>query len=330
MQLSGSRAIVKKLFITLFLLVLLFATVKILAVPAQKISPPNSDYLFIIKKGSTFNDVIEKMDSVFNLNSLMWTKIYYKIKGAPNIKAGRYDLSVTTSIQDLIQRFVEGDVKKYKFTIIEGSVAKQALEKLNNLLIENDFERELTASIKNTFSQEAKILPETYIFSDIEELESIFINYQDYLKRYLENIWASKPKSNPLKSKMEALVLASIIEREAVLVSEKSKIASVFLYRLIKGMRLQADPTSAYGYYGDYKQRIGRKVLDDNNEYNTYRISGLPPRPICFPSKSSIEAAIKSIPGDYLYFVAKGDGSHEFSKTLEDHNKAVKKFISGK
>ena len=264
------------------------------------------------------------MDSVFNLNSLMWTKIYYKIKGAPNIKAGRYDLSVTTSIQDLIQRFVEGDVKKYKFTIIEGSVAKQALEKLNNLLIENDFERELTASIKNTFSQEAKILPDTYIFSDIEELENIFINYQDYLKRYLENIWASKPKSNPLKSKMEALVLASIIEREAVLVSEKSKIASVFLYRLIKGMRLQADPTSAYGYYGDYKQRIGRKVLDDNNEYNTYRISGLPPRPICFPSKSSIEAAIKSIPGDYLYFVAKGDGSHEFSKTLEDHNKAVK------
>ena len=140
MQLSGSRAIVKKLFITLFLLALLFATVKILAVPAQKISPPNSDYLFIIKKGSTFNDVIEKMDSVFNLNSLMWTKIYYKIKGAPNIKAGRYDLSVTTSIQDLIQRFVEGDVKKYKFTIIEGSVAKQALERLNNLLIENDFE----------------------------------------------------------------------------------------------------------------------------------------------------------------------------------------------
>ncbi len=330
MQLSGSRAIVRRLFITLSLLILLLVTVKILSVPAQKISPPKPDYLFIIKKGSSFNDVIEEMNSVFNLNSFIWTKIYYKIKGAPNVKAGRYDLSASTSIQDLIQRFVEGDVKKYKFTIIEGSVAKQALEKLNNLLIENDFEKEITASIKNTFSQEAKILPDTYIFSDIEELENMLINYQDYLGRYLDNIWKSKPKSNPLNSKMQALVLASIIEREAILISEKSKIASVFLFRLIKGMRLQADPTSAYGYYGDFEKRIGKKVLEDKNEYNTYRISGLPPRPICFPSKSSIEAAIKSTPGDYLYFVAKGDGSHAFSKNLEDHNKAVKKFISGK
>ncbi|GIR02482.1 MAG: hypothetical protein CM15mP12_0130 [Gammaproteobacteria bacterium] len=91
----------------------------------------------------------------------------------------------------------------------------------------------MTASIKNTFSQEAKILPDTYIFSDIEELENIFINYQDYLKRYLENIWASKPKSNPLKSKMEALVLASIIEREAVFSIRKSKLHQ-FFYRLSK------------------------------------------------------------------------------------------------
>lgn len=148
--------------------------------------------------------------------------------------------------------------------------------------------------------------------------------------RYLQSLWANKPSDNPLKSIDEILVLASIIERESLLVSEQSTIASVFLLRLQKGMRLQADPTSAYGYYGEYGDKIGRAVLDDENEFNTYRIKGLPPKPICYPSKGAIEAAIFSVPGEYLFFVAKGDGSHIFSKTYEEHNNAVKKYIYSK
>ena len=92
-------------------------------------------------------------------------------------------------------------------------------------------------------------------------------------------------------------------------------------------MRVEADPTSSYGYYGDYGKKIGRAVLDDQNEFNTYVIKGLPPSPICFPSKGAIDAAILSSPGEYEYFVAKGDGSHVFSKTYEEHKKAVKKYI---
>ena len=112
--------------------------------------------------------------------------------------------------------------------------------------------------------------------------------------------------------------------------SEQEKIASVFLSRLKIDMKLQADPTSSYGFYGSYGKKIGRAVLDDENPYNTYQNKGLPPGPICYPSKGAIDAAIKSSPGDFYYFVAKGDGSHIFSKTYEEHNKAVKKYIYSK
>ena len=149
-------------------------------------------------------------------------------------------------------------------------------------------------------------------------------------RRYLSDSWAKKSKDNPLETPYEALILASIIEREAILPSEQEKIASVFLSRLKIDMKLQADPTSSYGFYGSYGKKIGRAVLDDENPYNTYQNKGLPPGPICYPSKGAIDAAIKSSPGDFYYFVAKGDGSHIFSKTYEEHNKAVKKYIYSK
>ena len=139
-----------------------------------------------------------------------------------------------------------------------------------------------------------------------------------------------KSPSSPLNSPNEALILASIIEREAVLPSEQTTIASVFLARLNINMKLQADPTSSYGYYQDYGKKIGRAVLDDKNLYNTYQVKGLPPGPICYPSKGAIDAAIQSSPGEYFYFVARGDGSHVFSKTYKEHNKAVKKYIYSK
>ena len=184
--------------------------------------------------------------------------------------------------------------------------------------------------LEGLFLKEALIAPDTYFFSTQEDLIAVLESSRSYLDDYLESIWKEKPSGNPLKSIDEAMVLASIIERESLLASEMPTIASVFLFRLQKGMRLQADPTSAYGYYGEYGDKIGRAVLDDNNQFNTYRINGLPPSPICYPSQGAIEAAIKSVPGNYLYFVAKGDGSHVFSKTYEEHNKAVKKYIYSK
>ena len=185
-------------------------------------------------------------------------------------------------------------------------------------------------SVKDLFSSEALIMADTYFFSDEQDLIKVLKNSKLYLDEYLINAWNEKSKNNPLKSPFEALILASIIEREAVLPTEQEKIASVFLSRLKINMRLQADPTSSYGFYKDYGKKIGRAVLDDKNPYNTYQINGLPPSPICYPSKGAIDAAIKSSPGEFYYFVAKGDGSHIFSKTYEEHNKAVKKYIYSK
>ena len=160
-------------------------------------------------------------------------------------------------------------------------------------------------------------MPDTYFFSDAQDLKKVLNNSKLFLDEYLNNAWKEKSKNNPLQSPYEALVLASIIEREAVLPSEQEKIASVFLSRLNIDMRLQADPTSSYGFYGDYGKKIGRAVLDDKNPYNTYQ-------------NKAIDASIKSSPGEFYYFVAKGDGSHIFSKTYEEHNKAVKKYIYSK
>ena len=195
------------------------------------------------------------------------------------------------------------------------------------MLLDNDLSFDIPERVVNIFSSEGSVLPDTYFFSDEEDLVKVLEDSKISLVEHVEDLWERKPADNPLKNKDEALVLASIIEREALLNSEQTIIASVFLSRLRKGMKLQADPTSSYGYYKDYGERIGRAVLDDQNEFNTYVIKGLPPSPICFPSKGAIEAAITSSPGEYLYFVAKGDGSHIFSKTYEEHNKALKKYI---
>ena len=188
----------------------------------------------------------------------------------------------------------------------------------------------LNPSVKDLFAEEALVMPDTYFFSDQQDLIKVLSNSRSYLERYLSDSWAKKSKDNPLETPYEALILASIIEREAILPSEQEKIASVFLSRLKIDMKLQADPTSSYGFYGSYGKKIGRAVLDDENPYNTYQNKGLPPGPICYPSKGAIDAAIKSSPGDFYYFVAKGDGSHIFSKTYEEHNKAVKKYIYSK
>ena len=294
---------------------------------AQKIPVNETNKTFVIYKGDSLYKVLTRLEESHDVKDTSWLKLKYIFRDSPVIKAGRYTIHRGTDLGFLIDRFVIGDVEKFKFTIIEGTVAKNNLEKLEQFLLDNNLPFEVPKKVVEIFSSEASVLPDTYFFSDEEDLIKVLEDSRISLQEYAESMWKQKPFDNPLKSISEALVLASIIEREALLSSEQTIIASVFLTRLTKGMKLQADPTSSYGYYKDYGERIGRAVLDDENEFNTYVINGLPPSPICFPSKGAIEAAILSSPGEYEYFVAKGDGSHIFSKTYEEHKKAVKKYI---
>ena len=294
---------------------------------AQKIPFNDTSKTFVIYKGDSLYKVLARLEESHDLQDTSWLKLKYIFRDSPVIKAGRYTIYRDSDLNSLIDRFVIGDVEKFKFTIIEGTVAKNNLNKLKDILSDNNLLFEIPQKVLDIFSSESLILPDTYFFSDQEDLIKVLEDSKISLQEYVEDLWANKPIDNPLKNTSEALVLASIIEREALLNHEQTIIASVFLNRLKKNMRLQADPTSSYGYYKDYGEKIGRAVLDDQNEFNTYVIKGLPPSPICFPSKGAIKAAILSSPEEYLYFVAKGDGSHIFSKTYEEHNKAVKKYI---
>ena len=327
---TGSKKIVKNSLFIFLILVFLTVTLNLYNALSQKIPVKNANQTFIVNKGDTLYGILSSLEEKYNLSSTWWIRFKYILKEDPVIKAGRYNIFPNSSVSELIDRFEDGDVQLFKLAIIEGTIAKNNLINLENIIEDQKLNFEVPQSVKDLFSSEALIMADTYFFSDEQDLIKVLKNSKLYLDEYLINAWNEKSKNNPLKSPFEALILASIIEREAVLPTEQEKIASVFLSRLKINMRLQADPTSSYGFYKDYGKKIGRAVLDDKNPYNTYQINGLPPSPICYPSKGAIDAAIKSSPGEFYYFVAKGDGSHIFSKTYEEHNKAVKKYIYSK
>ena len=328
--LIGSKKIAKKSFFLILILSFIIIFLKLQFALLQKIPVYDSNQTIIVKKGDSLYGILSSLEDKYNLSNTWWIKFKYIFEEDPIIKAGRYNIFPDTTISELIEQFEDGDVQLFKLAIIEGTVAKNNLKNLEKIIKNEKLNFDVPQIVKDIFAEEALVMPDTYFFSDQQDLINVLGNSRLYLKDYMSDLWAQKSKDNPLQTPHEALILGSIIEREAVLPSEQEKIASVFLSRLKIGMKLQADPTSSYGFYGGYGKKIGRAVLNDENPYNTYQNEGLPPGPICYPSKGAIDAAIKSSPGEFYYFVAKGDGSHFFSKTYEEHNKAVKKYIYSK
>jgi UPF0755 protein len=173
---------------------------------------------------------------------------------------------------------------------------------------------------------EGRIFPDTYSFSRNTSDVEILRNGYHKMVALLSEEWEQRAADLPYKTPYEALIMASIIERETGHHSEREQIAGVFVRRLQQGMKLQTDPTVIYGMGDDYKGKIGRKNLLQPSAYNTYVIDGLPPTPIALPSAASIHAALHPAGGNALYFVAKGDGTSEFSDTLAEHNAAVRRY----
>jgi len=322
-QSIGSKVIVRRLLFFLTLIFLLGLPSSIRFVEIQKIQTGN--YL-IVEEGQGINLIIDNLKNQNNNQFLTILKVKYLFKTI-NIVPGRYEIKPSMSYVELFEDILEGNLQQFRFTIIEGTVAKDALNKLKQIIKNNNLNFQISPKTEEIFSEESLILPDTYFFTDRQQLESLMINQKKRLGSILTKLWKNKPKDNPLKNINEALVLASIVEREAAVEWERAQISSVFLSRIRDGWRLDADPTLIYGYYGDFSKKITkenlRAVKGDNNPFNTYKIKGLPPKPICYPSLSSIESVIMSSPGQYYFFVAKGDGTHIFSKTLDEHNKAV-------
>ncbi len=252
------------------------------------------------------------------------------------IKAGEYLLQPGTTQRQLLEQFEAGKVVQHSLALIEGWSYKEIMSAVssNEVLIKTlpDTDSKTVMSILGypNVHPEGRFFPDTYHFpSGMTDVEFLQRAYERMLE-VLDEEWQQKAEGLPYKNADEALIMASIIEKETAVANERAAIAGVFVRRLQKGMKLQTDPTVIYAMGENYNGNIRRKDLKTDSPYNTYVVAGLPPTPIALPGVEAIHAALHPEQGETLYFVAKGDGSHYFSKTLKEHNRAVAKYQLGK
>lgn len=253
-------------------------------------------------------------------------------KQAQQIKAGEYFVPANTTPVQLLNLLVSGKVIIHSLTIIEGWTFRQMMVAVhaNEILVHSlqglSPERIMQRLGHDNEHPEGRFLPTTYHFPrGTTELQFLQRAYSE-MQQMLERKWRERDADLPLNSAYEALTLASIVEKETGLASERPAIAGVFLRRLRKGMLLQTDPTIIYGLGEEFDGDIRRGDLTRDTPYNTYLHKGLTPSPICLPGEAALDAAVHPEPGESLYFVARGDGSHHFSNTLTEHNGAVRKY----
>lgn len=246
-------------------------------------------------------------------------RLFMKYRQAEGqIKAGEYLFEPHVSMEQVLDKLVRGDVLYHKVTIPEGYTMGQIVSLFAS--------EELLSGVLEKMPEEGFILPETYTFQKGENRAEIIQKAEKAMQQKLEKIWENRDEGLPYQSMHDLLVMASIIEKETGVGDERSKVASVFVNRLRKGMLLQTDPTVIYALTGG-REELGRPLLKKDlavdNPYNTYKYAGLPPTAICNPGEASLYAAAHPAETDYLYFVANGSGGHNFAKTLGEHNRNV-------
>ena len=288
-------------------------------------SNPITDKNYIdIYAGSSMYAVLDNLKLSSSINKLFF-RIYLHAKSIKSFQAGEYDIK-NKDFREIIDLFVKGKTHTHSLTIIEGMNIYDIENEIENSFLINDCS--FLVCIKSNYPfKEGVLYPDTYFYKKGMKASDILNKSHKKLDDFLNTAWNKKPDTDILKNKFQALVLASIIEKEAGNHSEKPDIAGVFLKRLSIGMKLQADPTIIYGLLPNFDGDIRKSdILDKNNIYNTYMISGLTPTPISMSSMSSIEAAILSTPGEYLFFVANSRNSHHFSRTYDEHLNMIKKI----
>ncbi|MEE9424448.1 MAG: endolytic transglycosylase MltG [Methylococcales bacterium] len=289
--------------------------------------------VFEVKQGNSLGIVSSRLHKAGLINNVRWFKLMAsREKAETSIKAGEYSIDTGTKPLGILATLVTGRVRQYSITFVEGSTFKQ----LRQTLSQNSRVRQTLTGLTNQAIMEklghsdqhpeGRFFPETYFFvNNTSDLGILQRAYQKMQQTVAEE-WAKRDKQLPLETADQALTLASIVEKETGQASERETIAGVFVRRLRKSMLLQTDPTVIYGMGDSYKGNIRRKDLRTDTPYNTYTRPGLPPTPIAMPGRAAIYAALHPAPGDALFFVANGDGSHVFSATLKQHNQAVNQY----
>ncbi|QGT78024.1 endolytic transglycosylase MltG [Guyparkeria halophila] len=251
---------------------------------------------------------------------------------ARSIQAGEYEVRPDDRLASLLDRMVAGDVIEYRFTVPEGVTAQAFLDQLAEAPRIRRTLDELTPSAVIEALDlpvehlEGWLFPDTYQYPAGTTDRALIQRAFDQMREALDAAWAARADDLPLEAPYEALILASVIEKETGLSGERGEVAGVFVNRLKRGMRLQTDPTVIYGMGKDYDGRLYSRHLREDTPYNTYTRDGLPPTPIALPSSASLAAATRPAETDALYFVADGSGGHAFSRTLKEHNRAVARW----
>ena len=299
----------------------------------RTLTPPSLPFDFSLQPGSSLKSVAHQMKVAGVLDDEQAFVLLGRALGlAGQIKPGNYQLTKPASLYELLQMVNKGRVAQSDLTIIEGwtfrqfRVALNASPKLRHdslNLSDNEILQRIGATEKHP---EGLFFPDTYIFpSGSSDLALLKRAYHTMQKR-LDESWQGRDKDLPLATPYEALILASIVEKETGHSKDRDMIASVFVNRLRIGMRLQTDPTVIYGIGEKYDGNIRKRDLLKDTEYNTYTRGGLTPSPISLPGRESLQAVMHPATSSALYFVARGDGTSQFSNSLKDHNNAVNRY----
>lgn len=294
-----------------------------------------SEMVYEVKPGASLRSVSKDMEEQGVVTSRWLLESWARYTGKQRaLKAGEYSLSPDMSVETLFDTLVSGQSLQYRITFPEGMTVAEMVTSLKNhdrVRSELDASRlqEELRKITGMEQSEGWFYPDTYQFpkgaTDVDVLRIA----HNKMKTELESAWASRHDDLPLESPYQALILASIVEKETGVPDERPLIASVFTQRLIRGMRLQTDPTVIYGMGDRYKGNIRKSDLRRDTPYNTYTRKGLPPTPIASPGRGALMAAVQPIKSDALFFVAKGGGRHHFSATYKEHRQAVIKYQLG-
>ncbi|AZM96315.1 endolytic transglycosylase MltG [Vreelandella venusta] len=304
----------------------------------QRLSAPvtlEEPALYQVPAGAGFNQVVRELESQGFIKDAWAFQLLARVEPerVPRLRVGEYQLTPGMSGLELIALLGSNNVVTYPLTIPEGWTFRQMRELLDSApKLENrtaalsDDEIMSLLDREGTFP-EGWFFPDTYRYhlgmSDVDILRQALSR----MEQILAEVWDGRDDDLTIETPYEALIMASLIERETGAPEERREIAGVFKRRMEKGMRLQTDPTVIYGMGERYEGRITRADLREATPYNTYVIDGMPPTPIALPGRASLEAAVSPLPGETLYFVSRGDGTHHFSRTLREHNNAVNRYI---
>ncbi len=304
---------------------------------AMRVSGPHAAPVQLqVKPGATVRGVLAELDSLGALADRRSVEMRLRVRGWPQIKVGRYEIPAHATPQDILAQLEAGRVVLETLTVIEGwtfADMRRAVEQHPQIKV--TLRGKEIAALMEAIGHagehpEGRFFPDTYRFAAGTTDREIYSLAYRKLAETLAAAWESRAAALPLANAYEALILASIVEKETGLPSERPRIAGVFVTRLRRNMRLQTDPTVIYGLGAAYDGNIRERDLRTDTAYNTYTRGGLPPTPIALPSREAIEAATRPQETGDIFFVATGigDGSHVFSATLEAHNAAVQRYLA--